>query len=114
MIMTMMGVIIVIIMFDNLGVKNDQKDIWDSYMVEEGQKIRARPSPPLFGQCTKENVSFYKTGVELRFWPVQARILTKVRKRLSRQNLTKKCVNSKKFDKKVCISQRIQNFNKSA
>ena len=29
-------------------------------MVEEGQKIRAKPSPPLplFGQCPKENVFF--------------------------------------------------------
>ena len=108
--------------FDDFGV-NDQRVSHNMILMskykgqhggKKGKKIRARPSPPLFGQCPKKNVSFYKTGVELRFWPVQARILTKARKRLSRQNLTKKCVNSQKIDKKVRKSPKNQNFNKSA
>ena len=60
-------------------------------------------------------------GVLLRFRPrigldesLQDRILTKVRKRLSRQNSTKKCVNPKKIDKKVRKSPKNRNFNKSA
>ena len=72
MITTMMGVIIVIIILVLLIIlllKMTKvyhiiwywcQDIWDSYMVEEGQKIRARPPPqasfsgrkrPLLMQC---------------------------------------------------------------
>ena len=67
-------------------------------------------------QCLTSN-----TGVLLRFRPrigldesLQDRILTKVRKRLSRQNSTKKYINPPKNDKKVRKSQKKQNFNKSA
>ena len=70
MIATKMGVIIVIIMLVLLIIlvlKMTKKyhimwywcqDIWDSYMVEEGQKIWARPSLHPFGQCPQENVFF--------------------------------------------------------
>ena len=56
MITTMMGVIIVIEYnfgtFDEIDVK-----IWDSDMVEEGQKNRARPSPPF--RAMKEKKTFF-------------------------------------------------------
>ena len=55
---------------------------------------------------------FRSPGVLLRFRPrigldesLQDRILTKVRKRLSRQNSTKKCVNPQKIDKK-CVNPK--------
>ena len=58
-------------------------------------------------------------GVLLRFRPrigldesLQDRILKKVRKRLSRQNSTKKCVNPQKIDKKVHKSQKIKILTK--
>merc|ERR1712110_802649 len=51
--------------FDDFGVKNDQKVSHNMILMskykgqhggKKGQKIRARPSPPLppFGQCPKE------------------------------------------------------------
>ena len=49
--------------FDDFGVKNDQKVSHNMILMskykgqcggKKGQKIRARTSPPLFGQCPKE------------------------------------------------------------
>ena len=49
--------------FDDFGVKNDQKVSHNMILMskyegqhggKKGKKIRARPSPPLFGQCPKE------------------------------------------------------------
>ena len=54
--------------FDDFGVKNDQKVSHNMILMskykgqhggKKGQKIRARPSPPLFGQCPKEIDLFY-------------------------------------------------------
>ena len=54
--------------FDDFGVKNDQKVSHNMILMskykgqhggKKGKKNRARHSPPLFGQCPKENV-FYK------------------------------------------------------
>ena len=53
--------------FDDFGVKNDQKvsnnmilmsKYKGKYGRKKGQKIRAGVSPPLFGQCPKENIFF--------------------------------------------------------
>ena len=54
--------------FDDFGVKNDQKVSHNMILMskykgqhggKKGKKIRARPSPPLFGQCPKEIDFFY-------------------------------------------------------
>ena len=53
--------------FDDFGVKNDQKVSNNMILMskykgkhggKKGQKIRAGVSPPLFGQCPKENFFF--------------------------------------------------------
>ena len=55
--------------FDDFGVKNDQKVSLNMILIskykgqhggKKGNKIRARPSPPLFGQWPKENNFFYR------------------------------------------------------
>ena len=55
--------------FDDFGVKNDQKVSHNMILMskykgqhggKKGKQIRARPSPPLFGQGPKENVFFYE------------------------------------------------------
>ena len=54
--------------FDDFGVKNDQKVSHNMILMskykgkhggKKGKKIRAGVSPPLFGQCPKENILFY-------------------------------------------------------
>ena len=57
--------------FDDFGVKNEQKVSHNMILMskykgqpggEKGKKNRARPSPPLFGQCLKE-IDFFMGGV---------------------------------------------------
>jgi len=58
---------------DDFGVKNDQKASHNMILMskykgqhggKKGLQIRARPSPPLFGQCPKE-MDFFLGGVPL-------------------------------------------------
>ena len=53
--------------FDDFGVKNDQKVSKNMILMskykgkhggKKGQQIRARPPPPLLGQCPKEIIFF--------------------------------------------------------
>ena len=55
--------------FDDFGVNNDQKVSNNMILMskykgkhggKKGQKIRAGVSPPLFGQCPKENIFFFR------------------------------------------------------
>ena len=70
MITTMIIVIIILVLLMIFGVKNDQKVSHNMILMskykgqhggKKGQKIRAGVSPPpLFGQCPKENIFFFR------------------------------------------------------